>query len=78
MATANTSSATSSTFPRVWFITGASRGIGARIAEAALAQGDAVVATARDATSIDQRFGKLDALLAEAADDIRHGNTRGL
>ena len=68
MATANTSSATSSTFPRVWFITGASRGIGARIAEAALAQGDAVVATARDATSIDQRFGKLDALLPVALD----------
>ena len=26
----------------------------------------------------DLADGKLDALLAEAADDIRHGNTRGL
>ncbi len=26
----------------------------------------------------DLAAGKLDALLAEAADDIRHGNTRGL
>ena len=56
------------TFPRVWFITGASRGIGARIAEAALAQGDAVVATARDAATVEQRLGTQPGLLAVALD----------
>ncbi|MEO6277210.1 oxidoreductase [Roseateles sp.] len=55
-------------FKRVWLITGASRGIGARIAEAALARGDAVVATARDATAIDKRFGTQPGLLAVALD----------
>lgn len=61
---------TSSTpsFPRVWFITGASRGLGAHIAEAALARGDAVVATARNAAAIEQRFGARPGLLAVALD----------
>lgn len=56
------------TFKRVWMITGASRGIGARIAEAALAHGDAVVATARDAGAIEQRLGAQSGLLAVALD----------
>lgn len=51
-------------FPRVWFITGASRGLGARIAEAALARGDAVVATARRADTVTQRLGARPGLLA--------------
>ena len=33
---------------RVWFVTGASRGIGAEIVAAALGVGDLVVATARN------------------------------
>jgi NADP-dependent 3-hydroxy acid dehydrogenase YdfG len=36
----------------VWFITGASRGLGAEIAKAALAAGHDVVGTARDASAI--------------------------
>jgi len=53
---------------RVWFITGASRGIGAEITKAALAAGDAVVATARDAKKIAERFGASEALLPVALD----------
>ncbi|MVV50461.1 SDR family NAD(P)-dependent oxidoreductase [Pseudomonas sp. PB120] len=59
---------TSHSFKRVWFITGASRGIGAKIAAAALANGDAVVATARDAATVTQRFGTQPALLAVSLD----------
>ncbi|SDO17432.1 oxidoreductase [Polaromonas sp. JS666] len=51
-------------FKRVWMITGAARGIGARITEAALARGEAVVATSRDAASLQKRFPESDALLA--------------
>ena len=63
-----TPASTSTGFPRVWMITGASRGLGARMAEAALAHGDAVVATARDAASIAQRFGEHPALLGVSLD----------
>jgi NAD(P)-dependent dehydrogenase (short-subunit alcohol dehydrogenase family) len=38
---------------RVWFITGTSSGFGRAIAEAALADGDVVVATARDPRTVD-------------------------
>ncbi|WP_394841953.1 oxidoreductase [Pendulispora brunnea] len=53
---------------RVWFITGASRGIGAEITKAALAAGDAVIATARDPKKMVERFGASDALLPLALD----------
>jgi NAD(P)-dependent dehydrogenase (short-subunit alcohol dehydrogenase family) len=46
---------------KVWFITGTSRGFGRAWAEAALARGDRVAATARDVSSLDalvDRFGE--------------------
>ncbi|MBB3259333.1 NAD(P)-dependent dehydrogenase (short-subunit alcohol dehydrogenase family) [Paraburkholderia bannensis] len=55
-------------FKRVWFITGASRGIGALIAEAALADGNAVVAAGRNAKAIAERLGDSAALLPVALD----------
>ncbi|MGA7777362.1 MAG: oxidoreductase [Paraburkholderia sp.] len=55
-------------FKRVWFITGASRGIGALIAEAALADGNAVVAAGRNVKAIVERLGESPALLPVALD----------
>ncbi|AKJ29071.1 short-chain dehydrogenase [Caldimonas brevitalea] len=41
---------------KVWFITGAGRGIGARIAQAALAVGDRVVATGRHVDQLSEAY----------------------
>jgi NAD(P)-dependent dehydrogenase (short-subunit alcohol dehydrogenase family) len=49
---------------RTWFITGAWRGLGFRIAEAALAAGDTVVATARKADDVVAALGQSERLLA--------------
>ncbi|AUT74640.1 oxidoreductase [Paraburkholderia hospita] len=62
------SNVTKQQFKRVWFITGASRGLGALIAEAALADGNAVVAAGRNATAIVERLGESPALLPVALD----------
>ena len=43
---------------RVWFVTGVSRGFGRLWTEAALARGDQVVATARDATTLAELGGR--------------------
>lgn len=53
---------------KVWFITGASRGIGALVAQRALEKGDAVVATARDPRAIVDRIGSHPNLLSVALD----------
>jgi NAD(P)-dependent dehydrogenase (short-subunit alcohol dehydrogenase family) len=49
---------------KVWFITGAGRGLGVDITKAALAAGHAVVATARNAESVTKSVGEHDELLA--------------
>jgi NAD(P)-dependent dehydrogenase (short-subunit alcohol dehydrogenase family) len=59
---------TAHSFKRVWLVTGASRGIGAKIVAAALAHGDAVVATARQAQAVIERFGEQPGLLAVQLD----------
>ncbi|BAO89743.1 oxidoreductase [Caballeronia cordobensis] len=62
------SNASQQQFKRVWFITGASRGLGALIAQAALDDGNAVVAAGRNAAAIVERFGESPALLPVALD----------
>ena len=52
------------THKKIWFITGAGRGMGVDITKAALAAGHAVVATARNADSVTAALGDHDDLLA--------------
>lgn len=53
---------------KTWFITGASRGFGALVADLALRRGDAVVATARNPRNVTDRLGEHPNLLAAALD----------
>jgi 2-hydroxycyclohexanecarboxyl-CoA dehydrogenase len=53
---------------RIWFITGASRGMGVDFAKAVLAAGHAVVATARDSSRLSQVFAQSNDLLAVKMD----------
>jgi NAD(P)-dependent dehydrogenase (short-subunit alcohol dehydrogenase family) len=53
---------------KVWFVTGAGRGMGVDIAKAALAAGNAVVATARNTDSVTAALGQDDDLLAVKLD----------
>lgn len=48
---------------KVWFITGAARGIGLEIVKAALANGDRVVATSRTIDGLVDKFGANEAIL---------------
>lgn len=53
---------------KVWFITGAGRGLGLDIARAALAAGQAVVATGRNKEKVAQALGPADNLLVVTLD----------
>jgi NAD(P)-dependent dehydrogenase (short-subunit alcohol dehydrogenase family) len=53
---------------KVWFITGAGRGMGVDIAKAALAAGNAVVATGRNPEAVAKAVGTTDDLLAVKLD----------
>jgi NAD(P)-dependent dehydrogenase (short-subunit alcohol dehydrogenase family) len=53
---------------KVWLVTGAGRGMGVDIAQAALAAGHAVVATGRDPEKVTEAVGESDDLLAVKLD----------
>jgi len=56
------------TAKKVWFITGAGRGMGVDIAKAALAAGNAVVATGRNTDVVSKAVGQTDDLLVVTLD----------
>ena len=56
---------------RVWFVTGASRGMGVDIVKAALAAGHAVVATGRDTQAVAKAIGDAEDLLVLELDVTR-------
>src|SRR5438132_4317251 len=58
----------SMTDKKVWFITGAGRGMGVDLAKAALAAGNAVVATGRNTDTVTKAVGKTDDLLVVKLD----------
>src|SRR5713226_3796549 len=53
---------------KVWFVTGASRGMGVNFAKAALAAGNAVVASGRDSNRVTTALGQSNDLLAVKLD----------
>jgi NAD(P)-dependent dehydrogenase (short-subunit alcohol dehydrogenase family) len=53
---------------KVWFITGASRGLGVEIVKAALAAGNAVAATGRNTEAVEKAVGKADDLVVVKLD----------
>jgi NAD(P)-dependent dehydrogenase (short-subunit alcohol dehydrogenase family) len=55
----------------VWFITGASRGMGVEVAQAALERGHSVVATGRDPGAVTEAIGPAEQLLAARLDVTR-------
>src|SRR5438128_10828960 len=53
---------------KIWFVTGASRGMGVDFAKAALAAGHTVVATGRDSGRVSKALGQSNDLLAVKLD----------
>jgi NAD(P)-dependent dehydrogenase (short-subunit alcohol dehydrogenase family) len=56
---------------KIWFITGAGRGMGADFAKAALAAGHAVVATGRNSDAVSKTLGPSNDLLSVTLDVTR-------
>ena len=61
---------------RIWFITGAGRGMGVDIAKAALAAGYSVVATGRDTRAVAKAVGASDDLLVVKLDVTSHADAQ--
>jgi NAD(P)-dependent dehydrogenase (short-subunit alcohol dehydrogenase family) len=61
----------------VWFITGASRGMGVELARAALDRGHSVVATGRDPDAVIEAIGPAERLLAARLDVTRADEAEG-
>src|SRR6185436_10156714 len=59
---------------RIWFVTGAGRGMGVDIAKAALAAGYSVVATGRDTRAVAKAVGASDDLLVVKLDVTSHAD----
>ena len=59
---------------KIWFITGAGRGMGVDFAKAALASGHAVVASGRDSDRVSKALGPSDDLLAVKLDVTKRGD----
>jgi NAD(P)-dependent dehydrogenase (short-subunit alcohol dehydrogenase family) len=59
---------------KVWFITGAGRGMGADFARAALAAGHAVVATGRNSDAVSKALGQSNDLLAVTLDVMKRAD----
>src|SRR6266513_4155775 len=59
---------------KIWFITGAGRGMGVDFAKAALAAGHAVVASGRDRDAVANALGQSNDLLAVKLDVTKRGD----
>src|SRR4051794_39834347 len=62
---------------KVWFVTGAGRGMGTDIAKSALAAGHMVVATGRNPDRVARAVGDHDDLLVVALDVTDPGSVQG-